>query len=270
MPSNKIKIKIVDVAVQFDSIRALNNVSFHVNTGEFVGILGPNGAGKTTLLRCIYKAVKPSSGAIYIDGKNVEEFSYKKLARIISSVPAEIPIEFNLTVADIILTGRYPYMDGSVRWWESKKDLLKADEVIRKLRLQNLLNRLFYTLSSGQKRIVLIAKALVQEPKIILADELISNLDLKYQLEVSELLKEISRSNVTVLATFHDLNIASRFCNKLILLKDGKVISIGEPSKILTPDLIREVYDVKAKVIKEGDKLIIIPEKSINSNINYS
>ncbi len=263
MSSKKIKIKIVNVTVWFNSIKALNNVSFHVNTGEFIGVIGPNGAGKTTLLKCIYKAVKPTSGSIYIDGRKIDELSYKDIARTISSIPTEIPTEFNLTVTDIILMGRYPYINGLVRWWENKEDILKADSIIRKLGVQDLLNRPFYTLSSGQKKLVLIAKSLIQEPKIILADEPTSNLDLKHQLEICNLLKKISKSDVAVVAAFHDLNTASRFCDKLVLLKDGMIYSVGKPDEVLTPEAIREVYHVEAKIIRDSGRLIITPEKPV-------
>ena len=263
MSSRKIKIKIVNVTVWFNSIKALNNVSFHVNTGEFIGVIGPNGAGKTTLLKCIYKAVKPTSGIIYIDGKKINELSYKDIARKISSIPTEIPTEFNLTTADIILMSRYPYIDGLIRWWENKEDISIADNIIRKLGIQDLLNRPFYTLSSGQKKLVLIAKSLIQEPKIILADEPTSNLDLKHQLEICNLLKKISKLGVAIMATFHDLNTASRFCDKLVLLKNGMIYSAGKPDEVLTQKAIREVYDVEAKIIRDGDRLIITPEKPV-------
>jgi len=262
MQSSKVKIKIKDVVVLYGSVRALDGVKLEINDGEFTGIIGPNGAGKTTLLRCLYKAIKPTYGAIYIDNRNIEDYKQKEIVRIIATAPTEIPSEFNLSVSDIILMGRYPYAN-SISWWESKEDILKASEIIAKLDLENILSREFSTLSSGQKRRVLIAKALVQEPKVLLADEPTANLDLRYQLEVAEILREISRSGVTVLATFHDLNIAARVCDKLVLLKDGKVFSVGEPHRVLTPESIKEVYGVEADVVKFSREIFIIPKRPL-------
>jgi len=227
-------IRVAGVTVVFGSIRALDGVSVEVGEGEFAGIIGPNGAGKTTLLRCIYRAVKPVAGAVF-------------------------PGEFNLTVADVILLGRHPHARS---WWEGPEDLAKVADVAERLGISHLLERGFSTLSSGEKRKVLIAKALVQEPKVLLADEPTSNLDLRAQVEVAEILREAADEGVTVIATFHDLNIASRFCDKLIAMKAGRIAAVGRPEDVIRPEVISRVYGVEAEVIRCSDGLVVVPRRS--------
>jgi iron complex transport system ATP-binding protein len=257
--SYKARIRVLGVTVEYPSVRALNGVSMDVYGGELLGILGPNGAGKTTLLRCLYRAVKPVSGTIYLDGRSLEEYSFSELAREIASAPTEIPPDFNLTVADIIMMGRHPYRRGGFSLWEGEDDVRVVENVSAELGISDLLNRRFSTLSSGQKRRVLIAKALAQEPRILLADEPTANLDLKYQVEVMEILRRVARRGVSVIATFHDLNIASRYCDRVVLMKDGRIFSMGRPAEVLTKPIIEEVYGIKVRVVRGEFGVLVIP-----------
>lgn len=252
-------IRVAGVTVVFGSIRALDGVSVEVGEGEFAGIIGPNGAGKTTLLRCIYRAVKPVAGAVFICGRDASGLGRRELAKLVASAPTEIPGEFNLTVADVILLGRHPHARS---WWEGPEDLAKVADVAERLGISHLLERGFSTLSSGEKRKVLIAKALVQEPKVLLADEPTSNLDLRAQVEVAEILREAADEGVTVIATFHDLNIASRFCDKLIAMKAGRIAAVGRPEDVIRPEVISRVYGVEAEVIRCSDGLVVVPRRS--------
>jgi len=255
-----VKIKVKDVTVTYGSIRALEDVTFELKEGEVTGIIGPNGAGKTTLLKTLARLLKPVKGVIYINGRNLWSLKPSEKAKIIAYQGPEEPQWSHAKVLDYMLTARYPHTRG---FMESYRDIEKIEESLKIVHALHLASRRLNQLSSGELQRILIARLLAQEAKIILVDEPTSHLDLYYQLEILQLLKNITRNKrlVTVI-TLHDLQLASMYCDKLILLNRGAVEAIGKPDEVLTPENIAKTYNVEVEVIRHPHgRLLIIPLK---------
>lgn len=223
----------------------LKDISFSVDDGEFVGIVGPNGCGKTTLLRTLIGLLQPQSGTIHIGNHQLANLDRRELAKMAAFVPQLMePVE-GFTVEDLVLLGRTPYFD---RFSFEKADDKEAVQwAIEELKIGNLIDRPVAELSGGEFQRVAIARALAQEPRLLLLDEPISHLDIRYQVAICKLLRKL-RSHRTVMATFHDLNMAARFCSKIILLKNGELIDEGTPSKVMTPENIWKAYRIKVSI----------------------
>ncbi|MDD5382820.1 MAG: ABC transporter ATP-binding protein [Candidatus Margulisbacteria bacterium] len=225
----------------------INGVSFSVYDGEFVGIVGPNGSGKTTLLRALTGLLKARQGSIIISQHRIEQLDRKELARRIAFVPQLMEPIVGFTVEDLVLLGRTPYLDRFA--FESHDDYEAVKWAIEELKIENLKDRPITELSGGEFQRVAIARALAQEPKVLLLDEPTSHLDIRYQIKICKLLRKL-RAHRSVVATFHDLNLASRFCSKLILLKNGTLIAEGHPDEVVTPENIWKAYRIKVTVRK--------------------
>ncbi len=254
-----VKIRIRGLEFSYNSIPALKDVTIDIHESEIVAIVGPNGSGKSTLLKCIDRILKPQKGVILINGKDVKDFSQIEIARTVGYVPQSVKQFFPATVFEVVLMGRRPYLG----WRCSKRDIEKVFEVLKILNIENIAMRDFNELSGGQQQKVLIARALVQEPEILLLDEPTANLDIKHQLEVMEIVKRIVRMNgITAIIAIHDLNLASKYADRIVMMKDGKVFAIGSPEEVLTSANIESVYDVKVKIIRFNGKLYVIPHNS--------
>ncbi|OGC14061.1 hypothetical protein A3J90_01575 [candidate division WOR-1 bacterium RIFOXYC2_FULL_37_10] len=225
----------------------IKNLSFTVTAGEFVGIVGPNGSGKTTLLRTISGLLPLTMGEIRLEGGNFKNLTRNELAKTVAFVPQLMePVE-GFSVLDMVLLGRTPYVNRFS--FESAEDIQVAKWAIKELQAEEFTDQDVTKLSGGEFQRVAIARALAQEPKILLLDEPISHLDLRYQVKILKLLRKL-RQQRTIVATFHDLNMASRFCQKLMLLKKGEIIAYGYPDEVLTAENIWKAYRVKAQVKK--------------------
>jgi iron complex transport system ATP-binding protein len=225
----------------------IKDISFEVASGEFVGIVGPNGSGKTTLLRAVAGLLTASHGAIVISGHKIEHLERKELARRIAFVPQLMePVE-GFSVEELVMLGRTPYFERFS--FESADDYEAVKWAIEELKIEGLKDREVTELSGGEFQRVAIARALAQEPKILLLDEPTSHLDIRYQVKICKLLRKL-RSHRSIVATFHDLNLASRFCSRLILLKNGELIAAGRPDEVVTPDNIWKAYRIKVTVRK--------------------
>lgn len=225
----------------------IKDISFEINDGEFVGIVGPNGSGKTTLLRTLVGLLKPSSGSVMIGNHHIDILDRKELARRVAFVPQLMePVE-GFTVEDLVVLGRTPYLDRFS--FENEDDMEAVKWAIEELRVEDLKDRPITELSGGEFQRVAIARALAQEPRVLLLDEPTSHLDIRYQVNICKLLRRI-RSHRSIVATFHDLNLAARFCSKLVLLKNGEVVAEGPPSVVVTPENIWKAYRIKVSVKK--------------------
>jgi len=238
----------------------INGISFEVKIGEFVGIVGPNGCGKTTMLRAIAGLIVKKNGEIHVYGRNIDQISRRELAREIAFVPQLMePVE-GFSVIDMVLLGRTPYLDRFE--FESDDDYQVAKWAISELKMEALMEKEVSELSGGEFQRAAIARALAQEPKLMLLDEPISHLDIRQQINILKLLRKI-RAQRTIVATFHDLNMAARFCQKLILMKKGEVVAAGWPDEVLTKENIWKAYRVKAEVRKNEKnkhaRLILLP-----------
>lgn len=253
------KIQIDDVSFSYkgcDDTPVLKEISALIRGPQVVSILGPNGVGKSTLIHCINKILEPTGGKVFLDDVETTEYSLKDMAKRISYVPYSSSDTFPLTVVDTVLLGRHPHAG----WKTTDEDLRKVYEVLERLEISDLAMRFFNELSAGQHQKVILARGLVQEPDVILLDEPTSNLDIRHQLGISRMLRELSRTDgILVIMISHDLNIAARYSDNIILMHEGRIFAAGSPKDVLTEENIRTVYGVESKIIDdEGRPYIVV------------
>jgi iron complex transport system ATP-binding protein len=254
-----VNITIKGLSFEYNGTSIIDGLDLVIGDSEVLGLVGPNGSGKTTLMKCIDRILKPK-GSILIDGREMEEMGRMEIARCIGYVLQSSSTPLEAKVFDVVLMGRMPHMS----WRVSSSDIDKVVETIELLNLEELAMKNFSQLSGGQKQKVLIARALCQEPEVLLLDEPTSNLDMRHQLEVMEIIKGlVKEEKVSAVMAIHDLNLAARFADKLAILKGGKIFAAGEPVNILNVENIREVYGVEVVVIGDFEKPYIIPMRSI-------
>ncbi len=243
-----------------DGYHAVRGVSYKIGPGMLVGLIGPNGCGKSTMMKCINRLHETSSGDIFIDGESVLNKGPAEIAKKVANVPAELKTSFGLTVYETVMLGRYPYMKNM--WWESKDDEEFVDDALKKFGVHHLRDRSLNMLSSGERQRVLIAKAYVQQPRLMLVDEPTSHLDMKYKLEVMEYLNAMVKKDMTILVAEHDLSLMARYCDLCIIMKKGEIKAIGKPKDVITPELIEEVYEVSASVGLDAEgELFVLPKR---------
>jgi iron complex transport system ATP-binding protein len=251
-----VKLKVNNVEFAYNSVPVLDNISMELNSEEVLGIIGPNGTGKSTLIRCIDRILNPKRGSILLDGDDINKLSRMEIARKIGYVPQSIQGVFPASVIDTVLLGRRPHLG----WNTSKEDLDSVLEVLELLGMMEFAMRDINEISGGQQQKVLIARALAQKADILLLDEPTSNLDIKHQMEVMEIVKKIVKNKgISVIMALHDLNLASRYADRIIMMKDGKIFASGSPASVLTEENIKQVYGVKALVNNNGERPYIIP-----------
>lgn len=232
----------------------LKNVSFTLKRGECLAVLGINGTGKSTLLKCINRVLKPQGGTVLIDKHEVQNLNQVELAKKIGYV-SQHNHSFRTTVFDAILIGRKPY----IKWDVTKKDLDIVNSTIKMLGLEEYTLRYLDELSGGEFQKVLIARALAQEPEVLMFDEPTSSLDLKNQLEVLKIIKKVADyKGISAIVTIHDLNLALRFADKFIFLKDGKIFSAGGMD-VMTSENIENVYSVPVKIEQFSERKVVVP-----------
>lgn len=246
-------IELKNICFSYGKTRILHDISFLAEDGICVGILGNNGVGKSSLITCINRIHTPSSGEILIDGRNTSDFSRNELAKTVAYVSQKNEIT-RMTVFDCILLGRKPY----IKWAVSQEDLDLCEEMLLRINMQKYRLRYIDELSGGEVQKVMLARALVQQPRILLLDEPTSNLDPRNQYEMMALVQELAReNNLTVLVVMHDLNLALRYCDKFYMLKNGRGYSYGDIS-VMTGKAISEVYEIHAKVAEINNRKTVI------------
>ncbi|MBN1300445.1 MAG: ABC transporter ATP-binding protein [Melioribacteraceae bacterium] len=240
---------------------AVKEISLKIDPGEFIGVFGPNGSGKSTLLRLLSGRLKPQKGSVEFLNKNINDYSKRELARKISFVPQFNISLFPFTVYEIVAMGRTPH--AGMLAFESETEHEKILSVLESLELDKLANKGIYELSGGEVQRSFIARALVQEPMVLLLDEPNSHLDIKHQIDIYRILKNLNlRDNLTIIAVSHDLNLSANFCADGILLSDGKVFSKDDVKNVLTSENIESVFGVKSETNLTGNN------KSINFVFN--
>ena len=242
--------------IEFSYPRAdvLKKISFALSEGDCLAILGPNGAGKSTILKCLNKILVPQKGVVYINGTDTSSIDNRMLAQTVGYI-AQRQEHSRKTVFDVVLLGRKPY----IKWDVTSKDIALVEEILQAFGLDDYAMRYTDELSGGELQKVMIARALAQQPKILLMDEPTSSLDLKNQLEVICTVKEVvQKKGVSAVVTMHDLNLALRFANKYMLLKEGQVFAYGGP-EIITERAIKEVYGVDVAFVEYEGVPVVVP-----------
>ena len=239
---------------------SLHDVSTTIERGSLTGLLGPNGCGKTTLLKLIAGVLRPERGVVMLDGRRIDQISRRDLARRFALVPQETHPAFDYSVLEMVLMGRHPYL-GAFQL-EGPEDLAIARSCLSATGTAHLANRPYMTLSGGEKQRVVIASALAQDPEILLLDEPTASLDLAYQLEVASLMSRLNQNHeVTMVLATHDLNLAASVCDRLVLVRSGRILAQGPTRDVLTSATIQQLYDVEADVHvhEPSGQLMVVP-----------
>lgn len=258
-------LEVENLTTGYTEKEVVKNVSFSLGEGEFLGIIGPNGAGKTTLFRVITRILKPWEGKILYQGEDIQEFSLKSLAKEISFLPQTIETPFSFTVEEFISMGRFPHLNRFEKMRKYDNEVVRKVIVLTDVLELSSLN--VNDLSGGEKQRVYLGQTLVQEPKLLLLDEPTAHLDIGHQIKILDLIKRLNREEgLTVIAVFHDLNLASEYCDSLILLNYGRVHKIGSPDEVLTYQTIEEVYQtivvVKENPVSLKPHVLLVPQWS--------
>ena len=253
------KLEVKDIRYSIDSKEILRGIDFQIEAGSFVGIVGPNGCGKSTLVKNIYKVYKPDSGVVYIDGKDTSSLTNRETAHEMSVMQQENNIEFDMTVYDMVMLGRYSHQ--KMFHNDKYRDKNIVLEYIREVGLEGYEDRSYFSLSGGEKQRTLVARALVQKAPLIILDEPTNHLDIGYQYQIMNILK---RQKLTVLACVHDLNIASVYCDRIIMMKKGRVVADGTPEELLIPENIKELFGINTEVFHNKStgrpSIVFLPE----------
>jgi ferrichrome ABC transporter, ATP-binding protein FhuC len=254
-------MKVSDLNFSYGKRAILQDVCLNLERGKFYGILGPNGCGKSTLLKNILQILKPASGIIEINGKRASEYGLKELAALIGFVPQKTALAAPLSVKEILLAGRFCRLKSAFSGYDAS-DHAKVEQMAELLDVKKFLERSAFELSGGEFGRVLLARALVSEPEILLLDEPTGALDMNYAIEAMSICENLTRSlNLTSVIVLHDLNLASLFCDEIFMLKDGEVKYRGSASELFTPQIIKEIYGFEALIVEENRVKFILPKK---------
>ena len=244
-----LNIDVHGLTLTYDTHPVLDGAEFNVERGDLVALLGANGAGKSTLLRCISRILQPTGGQIIIDGRLLQHLQSKEAARLMAVVPQETTADFDFSVEDIIMMGRFPYLRRFQK--ENQDDYEIVERAMEMTGVTHLRERSIPTLSGGEKQRVIMARAVAQQPEVLLLDEPTANLDIGYQTMLLELAARLNREQgVTVIAAIHDINLAVHHFNRFILLAGGRVLAAGRAEEVITPENIQKSYGVPASTYR--------------------
>ncbi|HVF23094.1 MAG TPA: ABC transporter ATP-binding protein [Pyrinomonadaceae bacterium] len=238
-----------DLTIKYDERIAVTGVSVKLTPGNITALIGPNGAGKSTLLRALNGQVRHTSGVVLLDGEPIEKFSRRSIGRRLAVVAQEAELRFPVTVLEFVLGGRFAWATNAGWGWETDRDLHVAEEVLRETELGELSGRLMNELSGGERQRAVLARALATEAAFLLLDEPTANLDLSHQATLLALVRNrCDQQQAAALVVTHDINLAAQFADQILLMKRGKVIETGTPQAVLTPELLRAVFEVTVLV----------------------
>lgn len=233
----------------------LNNINFTAHSGQILGILGNNGAGKSTILKCLNRILKADQGEVYLNEEKISQLPLRELAKKMAFVGQDLQSS-QLTVYDMVMLGRRPY----IKWAFMDEDRKIVEEVLKEMDLSQMAVRYVNELSGGERQKVMLARALVQEPQVLLLDEPTSNLDLRNQYEMLEMVKKICQEKgIIIILVIHDLNLALGYCDRFVLLKERQIYAQGGP-EVINEKSIEDVYQIKAKICKIEGRTIILPQ----------
>lgn len=230
---------------------ALNDLSFELPAGQILGIIGPNGSGKTSLLKLLARVVRPERGAVHLFGRDLGRMRQDEVARMVALVPQESQQVFPFTIAEMVLMGRFPHRSQSVGiiGWEREEDFRLAEQAMKEMDVAHLADRSVHEVSGGERQRAIIARALTQQPQVLLLDEPTAFLDLNHQLDICRILRRLKEQRgLTVVLVSHDLNLASQYCDRLLLLDAGRIFQLGSPEEVICPDVLEAVYHCRVLV----------------------
>ncbi len=251
-----VKLRVEDLHYTYRKKSVLDDISFSLEGGALLGIVGPNGCGKTTLIKCIDRILIPPQGKIFVDGRDMETMSRREIASEIAYVPQSVTARSSATVFEIVLLGRRPHMGWSV----GEEDEEAVIDAMDRIGIGEFAFRRLHELSGGERQRVMIARALAQESPLLLLDEPTSSLDINHSMLVLEVLRSVAASQrISVAMAIHDINLALRYCDEILMLKDGHVRGHGPPTELITAEAVRDVYGIEAAVKDECGAPFIVP-----------
>jgi iron complex transport system ATP-binding protein len=233
------KVTVRDVAVALSGRRVVEDIDLHADSGEVIGLIGPNGSGKSTILRSVYRMLRPVAGRVSLDHRDVWQMTARQSARETAVVAQKLPVDFPLTAREIVAIGRNPHKGPADR--ENDLDTAIIGEALERTAISELADRDYASLSGGEQQLVHIARALAQTPRVLVLDEPINHLDIRYQLDILETMK---RLQVTTILAIHDINLAATYCDRLYVLSGGRIVGAGKPEVMLDPVLLEAVFKV--------------------------
>ncbi len=270
-------LKLLNISASYQDIPILENVCLNINPKLFYGIIGPNGAGKTTLLKLMTGIKIPDAGEVWLAGKEIRHFAKKEVARIMAVVPQSSFVPPLFSVEDVVSMGRYPFQQ--FRFSDSDADRRCVEAAMEKTGIQDLRHRRINELSGGQRQEVIITRALAQTPQLLMLDEPTASLDIKHQMKILHLTTALVREEgMAAVMVIHDLNLAARFCDRLVLLHDKKILTMGTPETVLTPAHLKIAYGVNTAVMENpltrSLEVTVLDEKipvheSVKQCVNY-
>lgn len=259
------ELKINDLSFSYNSVKTLERISLEIKEREILGIIGPNGSGKTTLLKCMNKKLKPETGTVLVNDLNILQMGSKEVAKKIGVVPQVSFISFPFTVYDLVMMGRYSHKGRFDT--ENENDRAVVYQCLDRTGIAPMADRLITEVSGGEYQKVIIARALAQQPKILLLDEVTLHLDINHQIEILDLIKTLSEeNNLAIVMALHDLSLAARYSTKTILLQKGRIFASGRPEEVINIENIRDIYGIEAELGRssKGNFLNVIPVSIIN------
>lgn len=238
------KLNVENLSFSYEAEKILEDISLHISKGEFIGLIGANGSGKSTMLKHVYRALKPDSGTVFLDGVDVNKMGTKEVARVMGVIGQENDVPFDFSIEEIVAMGRSPYK--KLFEGDTAEDREIITSSLKKIGLEQMAERSYGNLSGGEKQRVLLARVLAQQTDLLILDEPTNHLDVHHQLRIFDLIK---RLDVTVLAAIHDLNLAALYCDIIYVIKNGQIYKTGTPKEVLTKDVLWDVFQVQADVV---------------------